>query len=377
MLKAQDAIPQTARAAVLVGPNQPLEIVDVPIPRELEPGAILVKTTMASICGTDVHAMFGGHGTVFPRILGHEMTGRIARVGPGVTHDSIGQELGVGDRIIWTFASCGQCRECVLLGQPMLCEERRYYMQDRWTEPPHLTGAFAEYIYVFPTAGRLKVPDEVPDALAAAASCALRTVMHGFERLGPVDDRHTVLVQGSGPLGLFALARAIVAGAARVVVAGGGSQRLEIARRWGAAEVVDIEAVPDPAERAEIIRGLTGGRGCDVVVEVSGQASAFVEGMNILRRGGRYLVIGLVGNETVTFSPGLIVTKQVQIIGTQAASVAHYHRALEFLIQTRDRFEWDAMISNVYPLEEINIAMERMRTYEDIKAAIAFGDAGA
>jgi len=367
-------IPETARAAVLVAAHQPLEIVDVPIPRDLEPGAILVKTTMATICGTDVHAMAGYGNGVFPKVLGHEMTGRVARLGAGVTHDSIGQELRLGDRIVWTFAACGQCPECVLLGEPMLCADRRYYMQDRWTDPPHLTGGFAEYVYVFPTSGRVKVPDEVPDALASAASCALRTVMHGFQRLGPLDDRHTVLVQGSGPLGLFALARTVAAGAARVVVVGGGPARLEIARRWGATNVIDIDEVPDAADRAEIVRGLTGGRGCDVVIEVSGNASAFLEGLDILRRGGRYLVIGLFGNAPVTFSPSVIVSKQVHIIGTQAATVVHYHRALQFLVQTRERFGWNDMISNVYPLDEINIALERMRTYQDVKAAISFGD---
>jgi threonine dehydrogenase-like Zn-dependent dehydrogenase len=368
-------IPETARAAVLVGVNQPLEIVDVPIPHELEPGAILVKTTVATVCGSDVHFASGlVDDDALPIILGHEMTGRVARLGPGVTHDSIGQELQIGDRIIWLYRACGQCPECVLLGEPMLCSERRYYMQDRWTDPPHLTGAFAEYIYVFPKSGRLKVPDEVPDALAAAASCALRTVMHGFDQLGAVDDRHSVLVQGSGPLGLFALARAIVAGAAQVLVVGGGPARLEIARRWGATSVIDIDEVPDAAERAGIIRSLTDGRGPDVVIEVSGHASAFVEGIDVLRPGGRYLVIGIVDDTSVSFSPGTIVAKQARIIGTQAATVAHYHRALQFLVQTRERFDWSEMISNVYPLEEINTAIERMRTYQDIKAAIAFTD---
>lgn len=359
---------------MLVGPNQPLEIVDVPVPRELEPGAILVKTTVATICGSDVHAATGAIGGVFPRILGHEMTGRVARLGPGVTHDSVGQELAVGDRIVWTYSSCGRCPECVLLGEPMLCHERRYYMQDRWTDPPHLTGGFAEYIYVFPTCGRLKVPDEVDDALAAAASCALRTVVHGFEQLGPLDGRHSVLVQGSGPLGLFTLARAVVSGAERVIVVGGGPARLELARRWGASDVIDIDQVPEPERRAEMVRSLTGGRGCDVVVEVSGHAPAFLEGMDSLRTGGRYLVIGTVSDTKVSFAPGMIVDKQAHIIGTMAATVAHYHQALQFLVQTRERFDWNEMISNVYPLDEINTAMERMREFKEIKAAISFGD---
>ena len=105
-------IPTSCRAALLTGHGQPLEIAEVPIPQELEPGALLVRNTAATICASDVHLWEGDSGSSsdrFPRILGHEMTGRVARISEGAEHDSLGEPLHVGDRIIWTHGFCGQC----------------------------------------------------------------------------------------------------------------------------------------------------------------------------------------------------------------------------------------------------------------------------
>jgi len=368
-------LPTTARAAALVGYGRPLELLDVAVP-ELEPGSILVKTTAATICASDVHIWQGEVGmveAVFPRILGHEMTGRIAALGPGVTADSVGQPLAEGDRIIWTHSFCGQCEECVIEHQPTICPNRRFYMSRPCTEFPYLTGGFAEYCYVFPTSGRVKVPDLVPDELAAAAACAFRTVLHGFDRLGGLDDRHSVLIQGSGPLGLFSLARAVRGGSGKIIVVGGPARRLELARSWGATHTLDIADVPDAVERRELIREWTGGKGPDVVIEVSGALPAVAEGLDVIRPGGRYLVIGQVHGEVVPIPTGAIVAKHLQVIGTLSASVEHYYRALRFIERNWDRFSWMEMISGRYPFERINDALEAMQDLREIKPAITFG----
>ncbi|MDX2647544.1 hypothetical protein PV341_29050 [Streptomyces sp. PA03-1a] len=107
---------------------------------------------------------------------------------------------------------------------------------------PFLHGGCSEYGYVYPTAGRVRVPDDVPDAVASAAACSLRTVMHGFERLGRIAAADTVVVQGAGPVGLFAVAKAVAEGARRVIVIGGPAERLEVAAQWGA----DVTALMSP-----------------------------------------------------------------------------------------------------------------------------------
>jgi threonine dehydrogenase-like Zn-dependent dehydrogenase len=342
---------------------------------ELEHGSLLVETTCATICASDIHIWQGEvplSSGAFPRILGHEMTGLVAALGPGVRADSVGQPLAVGDRVVWTHGFCGQCEECVVEHQPTICANRRMYMGSPCTEYPYLTGGFAEYCYVFPESGRVKVPDAVPDPLAAAAACAFRTVIHGFDRLGPLDDRHSVLVQGAGPLGLFSVARAVRSGPAQVIVVGGPARRLEVARAWGATHTLDIDEVPDAAERNALVREWTRGKGPDVVVEVSGARSAVAEGLDAIRPGGRYLVIGQVHGDLVPIPTGAIVGKHVQVIGSLSASVEHYYRALQFIERNWERFTWLDLISGTYPFERVNDALVAMQELREVKPALVF-----
>jgi L-iditol 2-dehydrogenase len=367
-----NAIAKTSRAACVVSFGKPLEIREVPVPDSLEAGAILVKIEVASICGSDVHLWQGELATriQLPVILGHEMMGRVAALGPGVTHDSVGQPLAVGDRIVWTHGSCGQCYMCTVTHEPTLCPNRRMYMFTTCERPPYLLGGFAEYCYVLPTSGRVKVPDGVTSELASAASCALRTVVHGFDRLGRIEDRETVVVQGAGPLGLFSAAMALRAGAQRVIVLGAPAHRLAVAKRWGASDTIDIDEMPDPRGRRRLIREWTDGRGADIVIEVSGGASAFPEGIDIARRGGRYLVIGQVGDHQVSIAPRLVVEKQLTVIGVMSGNTEHYYKALQFLDHNRDRFGFAETLSNRYRLEQINDALEAMKGFREIKPLV-------
>jgi threonine dehydrogenase-like Zn-dependent dehydrogenase len=365
-------IPKTSRAACVVSFRKPVEIREVPIPEGLEPGAILVKIEVGSICGSDVHLWQGELGTRLPLpvILGHEMMGRVASLGPGVTRDSIGEPLAEGDRLVWTHGSCGECYMCRVTHQPTLCPNRRMYMFSNCERPPYLLGGFAEYCYVLPTSGRVKVPDEVPSELASAASCALRTVVHGFDRLGRIEDRETVVVQGAGPLGLFSAAMAVRAGAQQIIVLGAPAERLAVAERWGVAHTIDIGEVPDPRTRRRMIRDWTDGRGADVVIEVSGGPTAFPEGIDIARRGGRYLVIGQVGDYQASIAPRLVVEKQLTVLGVMSGDTEHYYKALQFLKHNRDRFSFADTLSSRYRLEQINEGLEAMRGFREIKPLV-------
>jgi D-arabinose 1-dehydrogenase-like Zn-dependent alcohol dehydrogenase len=367
-------VPKTSRAACVVAFGKPLEIRHIPIPHDLEPGAILVRTEVASVCGSDVHLWQGelgpGSRLQLPVILGHEMMGRIARLGPGVRQDSAGQPLAVGDRIVWTHASCGECYVCTITHQPTLCPNRRMYMFTNCEQPPYLLGGFAEYCYVFPNSGRIKIPDEVSSELASAASCALRTVVHGFDRLGRIENRENVVIQGAGPLGLYATAMAVQAGAQQVIVIGAPTSRLEVARQWGASHTINIDEVPDARERRRTVRTLTERRGADIVIEVSGGTTAFPEGIDLARRGGRYLVIGQVADQQVSMAPRLIVEKQLTICGVMSGDIDHYYKALQFIKHNQRRFRFEDMLSNRYPLAQINEALEAMRGFREVKAVI-------
>jgi len=280
----------------------------------LEAGAALLHVLFSEVCGTDVHRWerpVAPEPLPAPVLIGHEMVGAITRL-RDVTHDSVGRKLAEGDRVIWAHGFCGQCVRCTVDHEPTLCENIRLYMFNPITKYPYLTGGFSEFCYVYPTAGRVKVPDSISDAAASAASCAFRTVIAAFDKLGRIDDRHTVVIQGSGPLGLFATTLASRSPAANVIVIGGPEERLAVARQWGAQQTIDITAVPDPAERHEQIMDATGGRGADVVIEVSGAPSAFNQGMDMLRGGGRYLIVGTTQPNVVEFKPNAIMMKSAK-----------------------------------------------------------------
>ena len=364
-------IPAVSRAAIVRTFGAPVSIEEVPIPAELEAGAILARIEMCSVCGTDVHLWQGSLSTKveLPVILGHEMVGRIVAMGSGTGHDTVGQPLRVGDRITWAHTSCNSCFFCTVAQEPTLCQNSRRYMYERMDRFPHLLGGFAEYGYVLPDSGRIRVPDGVSNELASLSSCALRSVMNAMDVLDGIGATEVVVVQGAGPLGLLATAAARVAGARRVITIGAPDARLAIATEFGADETLSVENT-SPGERVERVQAATGGRGADIVMEFTGHPQAFNEGLDLIRRGGRYVVVGQLGSGTTTFRPSLIVSKQLKILGSLSGRAKAYWKALDFLAAHQDTIPFDRMISNHYRLDQVNTALERMKQYQEIKPVI-------
>jgi threonine dehydrogenase-like Zn-dependent dehydrogenase len=143
-----------------------------------------------------------------------------------------------------------------------------------------------------------------------------------------------------------------------------------VAKKWGVTQTIDIEAVPDARARTRLIRDWTDGRGADIVIEVSGGTNAFPEGISMVRRGGRYLVIGQVGGHEVSLAPRYIVEKQLTVLGVMSGDTEHYYKALQFLQNNRDRFTFEDMLSNRYRLDQINDAMEAMRAFREVKPVV-------
>ncbi|WP_189316586.1 zinc-binding dehydrogenase [Streptomyces brasiliensis] len=371
-----DTFPKTCRAAVLTAHGEPLEIRELPVPSELEPGALLVKIEAATVCGSDLHlwdgSLAGSQALDLPVIPGHEMVGSVVRIGEGADRDTFGQPLRLGDRICFTHASCNQCEHCRLDNQPTLCANRQYYMFTSCAEAPYLVGGFAEYCYVFPNSGRVKVPDEVPTEWASAASCALRTVVHSFDRVGRINPWETVVIQGSGPLGLFATALADHLGAERVITIGAPEDRLKIATAFGATDIVSIASASEPQDRIDAVRELLGGRGADLVFEFSGARTAFTEGLGMIKEGGRYMVTGQIDGpgKEVPVRPGFITRQQLTIMGTWSGHIAEYRKALRFMKNTRHRYDFGTLVPNRYSLEEATDALTRMRAQQDIKPVL-------
>ena len=359
---------KTSRAAVITEHNKPLTIQDVPIP-DLEPGALLVKITCSTLCGTDVHRWHGplGGSDTLPIITGHEPCGIVQEIN-GKRNDILGQPVKPGDRIVWSYVACGSCYYCSVAVQPCICPDRASWGHNRADQFPFLLGSVSEYMYVPPPCLIIKVPDNVSSPSAAASACAYRTIMHGFDRLGAVKAHETILIQGSGPLGSFAAAVAKDHGAREVLMIGAPAQRLAVAKRMGADKVLNMEDEPDPKKRRQWVRDHTGGRGADIVIQVANNA-AVPEGLTMLRGGGRYLHIGAGGKASI---PVESMPQQMDFLHVRSAEPRHWLQAIDFLSTRQNRFPFDDMISKSYKLEDINIAMEDMDKYRVVKAAIAF-----
>ncbi|MFD0634830.1 alcohol dehydrogenase catalytic domain-containing protein [Catenulispora yoronensis] len=187
-MSAGAGLPAKSLAAVMHAYAQPLTVQEVPLPTELEPGAALVKINCTTLCGTDAHLwdgrLSGFLDVAMPMIHGHEMVGEVVAIHPFETRDAVGREIGVGDRIVWSEAVCGHCYACTVLGESVMCERRGMGFMQRADVSPYVIGGLSEYVYVAPGAQRLVVADEVADTWAAAAGCAVKTMLRGFRNGG-------------------------------------------------------------------------------------------------------------------------------------------------------------------------------------------------
>lgn len=351
--------------------HEPFEIRAYPLPGEIEPGAALVKVEMAGVCGTDVHLWKGQLPIPCPIILGHETVGVIERLGDGLETDWTGESLSTGDRVTWSAGmSCGHCHFCAVLRQRTRCLNRSAYgISFNSDEVPHFSGGYAEYIYLRPGTAIFKISDVSNEAIIGAG-CALVTAIHGLERMqtGLGD---SVVIQGSGPVGLAALAVAKSSGALNTIVIGGPSGRLKLAQDFGASQTIDIDELPDPKARLERVRELTRGYGADAVIECVGSPMVVAEGFEMCRDGGKYLVLGHYGDAgTTPINPHVITRKQLTVYGSWASEPRHMALAIEFLRKQGETFPFSRLISHRFPLDGTFEALQTTSRWASNKSVV-------
>ena len=345
------------KAAVFFGPGKPFEIREVTLP-EVEPEAVVIRVSLANVCGSDLHFWRGDAPLRLPEdgwIFGHEMMGRVARLGAKVKTDSLGRALKEGDRVAYTyFYPCGRCYVC-LNKEPANCPAKIERPRGP-SEFPHFNGAFAEYYYLRPGGAIFLVPDSLPDELVSPVNCALSQVIFGLRQAGlGFGDR--VVIQGAGGLGTQAAAVAKDMGAATVIVIDQIPGRLELARAFGADATINIKEVTERKDRINYVRTLTGGAGADVVCDFVGFPQVIPEGLEMLRAGGTYLEIGTISRGAkVELEPAQLVWGAKKIIGVIMYDAAVIPRALDFLVRNRTRWPFERLVSHTYPLEQINQA---------------------
>ena len=347
----------TGKAAVFFGPGKPFEIHEVTLP-EVEPEAVVIRVSLANVCGSDLHFWRGDAPLRLPAdgwIFGHEMTGRVARLGAKIKTDSLGRPLKEGDRVAYTyFYPCGRCYVC-LNKEPANCPAKIERPRGPG-EFPHFNGAFAEYYYLRPGGHLFTVPDALPDELVSPVNCALSQVIFGLQQAG-LGFGDSVVIQGAGGLGIQAAAVAKDMGAASVIVIDQIPERLALARAFGADHTINIKDVTERKERVNQVRTVTAGAGADVVCDFVGFPQVIPEGLDMLRAGGTYLEIGTISRGAkVELEPAQLVWGAKKIVGVIMYDAAVIPRALDFLVRNRTRWPFDKLVSHKYPLEQINQA---------------------
>ncbi len=358
------------KAAVMPAANVPMEVQEFPMPT-LEDGAVLLRTVFSEVCGTDVH-LHHGHlaGVPYPLIPGHVNVGEIVDL-KGRPVDLDDQPLRKGQIVTFldVHETCGRCWFCTVAKASTRCPHRRVY-GITYSAKEGLLGGWAEMIYLKPGVKVLPLPESVSPERFIGAGCGLPTAVHAIER-AEIKLGDTVVVQGSGPVGLSCAILAQICGATLVIVIGGPAARLREAERIGADVTINIEEA-SVEERLAKVKELTQGRGADVTIEASGNPKAVNEGLAMTRDAGRYVIVGQYTDlGDIRMNPHIDINrKHLEVRGSWGADFSHLWRGMRVVAKHGDRFQWERFISRRYALSETNQALDDVEHYRTVKALI-------
>lgn len=342
-----------SRAVVVTAPGQ-LEMRRYPLPQIGEEDGILA-VELVGVCGSDP-GIFKGKSArgarPYPIILGHEMVGRIHKMGKAAQARHGVKE---GDRVIVEYAfGCGQCRPC-LAGRYTLC--RRLYSYGSMiscAEPPHLFGAYADYVYIHPRAMVHKVGEEISPEVGVLICAVLGNAVRWLRQVGGLSLGQSVAIVGPGQQGLAAVVVAREAGAGLVMVVGreADTARLELARRLGADLTVDA----DHEDPVEALRQATGGEMAELVMDVTGHPDGARTALALAGLGATVVLPGIYGaDKEVPLALDKVVFNEIRLLGV----FSHDFRAVEpaIKIAASGRYPLADMISHRLPLEEARRAL--------------------
>ena len=363
---------RTSKRAVLVKPNEPLEIWERPVPSPAA-GEVLLRVQFAGVCGTDVHLWRGEFPLPGPIVLGHEGVAVVEELGEGVSTDYAGTPVKPGDRVYWVpLRPCYRCYDCTVEKEVTQCENALAALFRDAAEPP--SACYAELAWLPAGMAFYRIPDDTPSEAVIAFGCAMPTMLKGLERLGGIAVNQTVVVQGCGPVGLAATLLAGASGAREVIVVGAPRRRLEMAKQLGATATIDLSEVTSADERARRVRERTGGRGAEVVIEAAGAVPAFGEGIQLAAKGGRYLIVGLWSAPgTVSVEPRYLNNMNLRIIGTALFEGRHVHGAIQVARRHHRTLPMAEAVTHKFPLAESQKALAAVAALESVKAVVLPG----
>ena len=331
----------TMRANVFVSPNR-IEIREVPRPHA-GPGEAVVRVTLTTICGTDIHILRGEYPVRSGLVIGHEPVGVIDELGAGVTGYEVGDRVLVG-----AITPCGQCHAC-LSGHLSQCGHGSGYEAiGGWRFGNTIDGAQAEYLLVpHAQANLAKIPDDLRDEQVVLLADIASTGFSGAES-GGVRPGDAVVVFGQGPIGLCAALGARLMGAALVIGVDPDAHRRDVARTLG----VDLAIDPTDVDLAAQVRAITGG-GADVAIEALGLQETFEGCLRSLRPGGTLSSLGVYAGKLAlpyeAFAAGL---GDHRIVTTLCPGGKERMRRLMELVR-RGRVDLTPLLTHRYSLDRI------------------------
>ncbi|SDS08789.1 (R,R)-butanediol dehydrogenase / meso-butanediol dehydrogenase / diacetyl reductase [Nocardioides scoriae] len=317
------------RAAVLTGLEQ-VVLEDRPEP-EAGPGWVVVQVESASLCGTDVHQYDGRIDTPFPRVPGHDFSGRVDSVGEGVDESWVGRAVAVKPSL-----PCGQCPEC-LTDKPFDCKKKK--LIGLWSD-----GCMTERIAV-PVVNLIPRPDGV-EAWQASLLEPLAVGLNTVDRLRIVLGE-SVVVLGQGPIGLALTRLCALSGAGRLIVTDAREAPFEVSRAYGASDCIDVTKT----DATQAILDLTDGAGADIVIETSGFPSSSAMVLDAVRKEGKVAHIGW-ANDLPPLPVIPIMAKTLTVFGVGGnGGRGQYERSLELV--RSGRIDLDPVVTHRFSLDDV------------------------
>ena len=371
------------RVTTYDGPGAEPVMREVAWPKVPVQGA-LIQIGACGVCGTDQHILKGHwpKPLPWPFTLGHELAGVIVEIGAELKADFMGKPLEVGSKVMLPpLMPCGFCDWCKHYPETAnKCLTPVYYGRYLgFDKPPHLWGGWAEYVYVdlgeLPGTKIYKLPDDM-GLLLGSLSEPLTSCIRAFNRAikaGGFKWNDTVVIQGTGPIGILAIAAAQEMGAGRVIAVGAPeSPRLKLAREFGAEATVDIEEHRSAEARIKAVRDIVGGYGADLVMDCSGHPSAGPEGIEFLRDGGTYVEMGQFTDAgKIETSWHRICTKDLNVLGSWAFTANDLPLGVDMLYRARDKYPWRKM-QTLFPFTVAGVkdAVAQAMAMQTVKSTI-------
>jgi S-(hydroxymethyl)glutathione dehydrogenase/alcohol dehydrogenase len=360
------------KAAICYETGKPLVIEDGVNVDPPGKGEVKVRVAVTAVCHSDLHFLSGEIPSPLPGLAGHETAGYVDEVGKGVTSLKLGDTVVIGT----VTSGCGHCYYCTI-GARHFCTEREAFMRPKHTNKQGQrlalmagpVGGFVEYTTV-PQELVTKIPADMPLDRAALLACGVTSGFGAVVNRARVKAMSSVVVVGTGGVGLNSIQGAAFSGAYPVIAVDVLDRKLEIAREFGATHTINLKKEKDPVKR---VVDLTDGRGADYVFVTVGKVEAIRQGFSMGGPMSMTVVVGLAGGNLESIPAMELVFTEKILTGCGGGSIRS-SIDIPYLVSLykAGKLKLDELITGYYPLERINEAIASLEKGEAIRNIITF-----